>query len=92
MRKVRATVRIKGRVQGVGFRAATCRAALEYNLTGWVGNLPNGDVMAVFEGRESAVRQVLEWCRQGPTLACVEELLIDWEKASDEFETFTARH
>ncbi|HKK01440.1 MAG TPA: acylphosphatase [Desulfuromonadales bacterium] len=92
MRKVRATVCIKGRVQGVGFRAATCRTALEYQLTGWVRNLPNGDVMAVFEGKESAVRDVLEWCRQGPALARVDEILIDWEEANSEFETFAARH
>ena len=79
-------------MHGVGFRAALAREAIEHQVTGWVRNLPNGDVMAVLEGKESAVRQVLEWCRQGPSLARVEEILIDWEDARNEFESFTTRH
>jgi acylphosphatase len=59
MKLIRATVRIKGVVQGVNFRYFTQRTALEHNLTGCVRNLPNGDVEAIFEGRESDVRKVL---------------------------------
>lgn len=88
MNLVRATVRIKGVVQGVNFRYFTRRTALEHNLTGSVRNLPNGDVEAIFEGRESEVRKVLDWCRQGPSGARVEEILIDWEDYKGDFDEF----
>jgi acylphosphatase len=88
MKPVRATVRIKGMVQGVNFRYFTRRTALEHHLTGWVRNLPSGDVEAIFEGKESDVRKVLDWCRQGPSAARVEEILIDWEDYRGEFESF----
>ncbi|PLX81644.1 MAG: acylphosphatase [Desulfuromonas sp.] len=88
MRPVRATVRIRGLVQGVNFRYFTRRTAIEHDLTGWVRNLPDGDVEAVFEGRETAVRQALDWCRSGPSAARVDELFIDWEDFRGEFESF----
>jgi len=88
MKLIRATVRIKGVVQGVNFRYFTQRTALEHKLTGCVRNLPNGDVEAIFEGRESDVRKVLDWCRQGPSAARVDEVLIDWEDYRGEFEGF----
>jgi acylphosphatase len=88
MKLIRATVRIKGVVQGVNFRYFTQRTAIEHSLTGYVRNLPNGDVEAIFEGRESEVRKVLEWCRQGPSAARVEEILIDWEDYRGEFDEF----
>jgi acylphosphatase len=88
MKPTRATIRIKGQVQGVNFRYFTHRMALEHNLTGWVRNLPDGDVEAVFEGRESDVRKVLDWCRQGPGSAQVDEILIDWEDYQGEFTSF----
>lgn len=91
MKPVRATVRVEGLVQGVNFRYYTYRKALENNLTGWVSNLPGGAVEAVFEGRESDVRNVLDWCRQGPAAAQVDEIFIDWENYRGEFSTFKIR-
>jgi len=88
MKPIRATVRITGVVQGVNFRYFTRRTALQHKLTGWVRNLSNGDVEAVFEGRESDVRKVLDWCRKGPSAAHVDEILVDWEDPRDEFDTF----
>jgi acylphosphatase len=75
-------------VQGVNFRYFTRRTAQQHEVTGWVRNLPNGDVEAVFEGRERDVRKVLEWCKVGPKAACVEEILIDWEGFRGEFTSF----
>jgi acylphosphatase len=92
MKKVRATVRFKGQVQGVGFRHATCLEATKNGLTGWVKNRANGDVEAVFEGRESEIRRALEQCRQGPAGATVVEMLIDWENFRDEFTLFEVRY
>jgi acylphosphatase len=91
MKPVRATVRIKGRVQGVNFRYHTSRTAEQHQVTGWVRNLPDGSVEALFEGRESDVRQVVEWCRQGPASARVEEINIDWEDGRGEFASFRVR-
>lgn len=92
MRKVRARVRFKGRVQGVGFRHFTTLQARGNELTGWVRNLANGDVEAIFEGRESAIRHALEECRQGPPGSAVAELLIDWEEFQNEFDIFETRY
>ncbi len=88
MRRIRARVRFKGRVQGVNFRYFTCRKALDHGLTGWVRNLATKDVEAVFEGRESEIRSALELCRQGPAGAQVDEMLIDWEDFRGEFVSF----
>jgi acylphosphatase len=91
MKPIRATVRIRGRVQGVSFRYYTSRTAERHHVAGWVRNLPDGDVQAVFEGRESDVRQVVDWCRQGPGGARVDEISIDWEEYRGEFDSFEVR-
>jgi acylphosphatase len=64
-------VRISGRVQGVGYRAWTERQADSLQLSGWVRNLPNGDVEAVFSGPSAAVEAMLEACYRGPPHARV---------------------
>ena len=91
MKPIRATVRIKGVVQGVCFRHYTQQEAQRHGVTGWVKNLPTGEVAAVFEGRQSSVRQVVDWCRQGPRHAQVEELDVEWGEANNEFTTFEVR-
>lgn len=68
-RCVRAVVR--GRVQGVGFRHATRRAALSLGARGYVRNLPDGSVEAVFEGPEKVVEQATDFVRRGPSPASV---------------------
>lgn len=70
----RVHVYISGRVQGVWFRASTKRIADEYGLSGWVKNLPDGRVEAVFEGDEEAVKKAVKWCHQGPPGAVVEKV------------------
>lgn len=69
-------VMIEGRVQGVGFRYQTCFQAGEHGVNGWVRNRPDGHVEAEFEGPESAVDAMLEWCRRGPAGARVERVEI----------------
>ena len=88
MKNVRCHVRIDGRVQGVCFRMDTRRAALERNLTGWVKNLPDGRVEAVFEGTEVEVKSMLKWCEIGPPLAYVRKTTIGWEPYTGEFDSF----
>jgi len=72
MARQRLEVRIAGRVQGVWFRAATREDAARRGLDGWVRNLPDGRVEAVFEGEESALEGMLAWCRVGPPGARVD--------------------
>lgn len=66
---------IKGRVQGVGYRAWTLRRAQELGLLGWVRNRRDGSVEAVFKGDEDKVVQMLEDCWQGPRSAVVSEVV-----------------
>ena len=88
MKKVRAHLRIDGRVQGVCFRLDARRAAIERNLTGWVKNLPDGRVEALFEGEESDVRSAIKWCEIGPPIARVTEVAVEWEQYTGEFSSF----
>jgi acylphosphatase len=67
-------VRISGRVQGVNFRAWTERQARQLNLSGWVRNLANGDVEAVFSGPAEAIDAMLAACREGPRHARVDKV------------------
>ena len=65
----RVRVRVSGQVQGVFFRVSTREAAQRSGVTGWVRNLPDGDVEAEVQGPAPAVESVLAHCRQGPELA-----------------------
>jgi acylphosphatase len=65
-------VLVTGTVQGVGFRAACRRAAASAGVTGWVRNLDDGRVEAVFTGSRKAVETMVAWCRTGPDAARVE--------------------
>jgi len=73
-------VQVRGRVQGVGYRAWTERVALSHGLKGWVRNRRDGSVEAVFIGAEAAVGAVVEACRTGPPGAFVEA--VDHREAS----------
>jgi acylphosphatase len=81
---VRAHVLITGRVQGVGYRYSTVGEAERRRLAGWVRNLPNGGVEAVFEGAKADVEQMIEWCRQGPPSARVTNVDVRWEAPKGE--------
>ena len=83
---------ISGRVQMVGFRYSTRRKAQQLNITGWVKNLTDGQVEAVFEGENQAVHSLMEWCKEGPLLANVQKVEIKEEKYTGEFTTFDIRY
>lgn len=74
-----ARVLIRGRVQGVGFRAWTEVTALELGVQGWVRNRRDGSVEALLAGSEEVVLTMIELCRQGPPGACV--AAVDQEEA-----------
>ena len=70
----RKHVFISGRVQGVFFRASTRDMAEKVGVTGWVRNLSDGRVEAVFEGEEDKVDRMVDFCRKGPSRARVEDI------------------
>ncbi len=76
----RVRVRVRGRVQGVFFRAEARARAESLGLAGWVRNLPDGRVEAVFEGEDDRVESMVEWCRRGPAGAEVEAVDVEREE------------
>ena len=88
----RAHLVIKGRVQGVFFRATTQDEAVRLGLTGWVRNLWNGDVEAMFEGEEETVKEMIAWCHHGPSYARVDKVEVKWDEATGEFQSFRVTH
>jgi acylphosphatase len=82
--RVRAHVFVSGRVQGVTFRATTRRRAREAGVDGWVRNLADGRVEAVFEGPRSAVESMVEFCGEGPPAARVEDVAVEYGGPEDE--------
>lgn len=91
MKQARAALSISGRVQGVWFRQSTRQTAEKFGVTGWVRNCPDGSVEAVIEGDRTALQRVIDWCRQGPELARVDDLQIEWQPATGEFRRFEVR-
>jgi acylphosphatase len=75
----RAHVYVSGQVQGVFFRYETREGARSRGLAGWVRNLPDGRVEAVFEGSVDAVAEMVKWCRQGPRGAVVNQVEVAHE-------------
>lgn len=68
---------VKGLVQGVSYRATASDQARTRGLSGWVRNLPNGDVEALAEGDPLAVEAFIAWCRRGPDEARVTSVVVD---------------
>jgi acylphosphatase len=68
-------IAVRGRVQGVGYRAACCRQAARLGINGWVRNREDGSVEGLIQGSEAAVAQMLAWARRGPPAARVDELV-----------------
>jgi len=89
--RLRRRVRVSGRVQGVGFRAATKAKAEACGVTGWVRNLPDGSVEAAFEGDAEAVAALLDFFRAGPRLARIERVEVREEPAKG-LTRFELRH
>lgn len=89
---VRAHVIVRGMVQGVFFRSYTREWARELGVKGWVRNLPDGSVEAIFEGEEGRVKEIIERCRKGPPLAVVEKVEVNWEPYKGEFKEFEIKY
>jgi acylphosphatase len=88
---VAARILIKGRVQGVGYRFFAERAGQLLALAGWVRNLPDGSVECEVEGPRAQVEQLVRELRQGPSMARVEDVDVQWRAARGEFSGFEIR-
>ncbi|GGM56301.1 acylphosphatase [Longimycelium tulufanense] len=80
---MRKHVIVSGLVQGVFFRDTCRRTAIEHGVSGWVRNLPNGDVEAVFEGTDDSVERLVGWAHHGPRGADVREVEVREEAPED---------
>jgi acylphosphatase len=76
----RVRVQVRGRVQGVFFRAEARARAESLGVAGWIRNLQDGSVEAVFEGEDERVESMVGWCRRGPTGAEVEAVDVEHEE------------
>ena len=83
---------VRGRVQGVSFRAYTQREARRLGLGGWVRNLPDGAVEAVAEGDEARLGDLLAWLHHGPSHARVDAVSPTWSDADGGFHDFQIRY
>ncbi len=90
--KVRAHIFVTGRVQGVFFRSETKHEANKRGVKGWVRNLRDGRVEAVFEGEEDAVKRLVEFCKRGPRGARVTHVDVIMKKYTGEFKGFQTRY
>lgn len=79
---VRARVHVSGTVQGVHYRATTRETARDRGVDGWVQNLEDGRVEAVFEGKPSDVESMVQWCHKGSPAADVEDVDVEYEDPS----------
>ncbi len=92
MPNARAHLYIEGLVQGVFYRAFTRDVAARLGLKGWVRNLPDGRVEAVFEGEKADIEKVIAECYKGPPAAKVTNIDITWEPYKAEFNGFDIRY
>ncbi|MEV7382139.1 acylphosphatase [Streptomyces lydicus] len=77
---IRRRVVVSGNVQGVFFRDTCRRMASGLGVAGWVRNLPDGTVEAVFEGEPEAVQRMVEWAHEGPPMARVDAVSVHEEE------------
>ena len=82
-------ITVKGRVQGVFFRRNAQQKADELNITGWVRNMDDDTVEIVAQGEENELQQFIEWCKEGPSKAIVENVEIKEKETDSRFRGFS---
>ena len=87
--KKKVTLKIKGRVQGVFFRAGTQEKARELGLTGWVKNEADGTVILEAEGEEQKLRELIRWCQEGPEYAKIDNTEVNWQPPNGQYQDFS---
>jgi acylphosphatase len=90
--RARAVVVFRGRVQGVYFRAHCAEKAEELGLDGYVRNMHDGSVEAVFEGDKSVIEMCIDWNRTSQPYARVEAIEVDWSEPQGDVRGFQVHH
>ena len=85
---VRARISVSGRVQGVGYRAFTVRAAIERNLVGGVRNCEDGRVELEVEGPKDRIVSLIETLKAGPPASRVTDVRVEWVAATGRLSDF----
>ncbi len=83
---------IKGKVQGVSYRAAAKKTATQLHLYGWVKNNDNGDVEMEIHGGDEKIESMLQWCNKGPVLAKVDKLEVENIPYNDCYKSFEIKY
>ncbi|MBU0614581.1 MAG: acylphosphatase [Nanoarchaeota archaeon] len=83
---------VKGRVQGVFFRARTKEQAIKLDITGWVKNLDNGDVEILAQGTEENLAKFLGWVNHGPEIARVDDVDVKKEELEKKYDAFGIKY
>ena len=91
MLKVRAHIYVSGMVQGVFFRSTIASKAQRLRVLGWVRNLQDGRVEAVFEGEKEAVDAMIDFCNRGPRGARISNVDVKWETYEGALGNFEVR-
>lgn len=89
---VRIHIWVRGRVQGVGFRAFAQHSGAQLDLTGWVRNVGDDRVEIVAEGSHESLERFAEEMKSGPRAGYVEEAKVEWEAAQGEFKNFSVKY
>ncbi len=89
---IRKHVYFSGKVQGVYFRYNTKKKAEKEGVNGWVKNLQDGRVEAIFEGPKDRVSEVVRWCKEEQPHAVVGDVEVHEEEYQGEFESFRIKH
>ena len=92
MDKARGHVFIDGRVQGVFYRHFTRELAESLGLNGWVRNLRDGRVEALFEGEKAVIQKAIQTCYAGPPGAKVSNIEVEWETYTGDEKGFSVRY
>jgi len=82
---------VKGKVQGVFYRASAKKEAVKLGITGWIRNTANGEVETLVTGEVTALDKFEAWCRTGPQLARVSEVLVE-ERQEEQFAVYSIEH
>jgi acylphosphatase len=90
--KIRAHLFVSGNVQGVFFRSEIKHEADKHHVKGWVRNLLDERVEAIFEGDKSDVKKLVEFCRTGPPAAKITTVNVTWQPFSGEYDSFEIHH
>jgi len=90
--KARAHLYIRGRVQGVGYRSFVVDTAQTFMLNGWVRNLQDRGVEAVFEGEKPSIEAAVKRCYEGPPASMVSAIEISWSDDTEGLTCFEVRY